>query len=130
MQEGVEATDEQHSRLMQIKDRVLASQSPPEGWKQAAFALAEIALQESLDAGVRPPADGYGYVLFVDENGYALTSYPVTILALWKGCSEEQYEAEMRQKYSGVPVRVLAAVGAYGKSWTIDVLKTESHLLN
>lgn len=130
MQEGVEATDEQQSRLMRIKDRVFASKYPPEEWRKTAFALAEIALEESLKDGIQPPAEGFGYVLFVDEDGYAFTSYPVATLAMWRGCTEEDYKAEMRGKFVGVPVRVILAVGAYGKSWTIELIKTEKSLLN
>jgi hypothetical protein len=132
MEKGTHPTDEQHSRLQKIADRVwTAKTAPPESWKEHAFSLTEYALTKTIEeTGIEPPKSGYGQVLFVDEDGYTLASFPVELLADWRGCSVEDYNEEMRTKFVGIPVRVLVAIGPYAKSWTIDVIKTEQNLLN
>jgi hypothetical protein len=130
MQTPVEATDEQQARLERIRRRCLDSEEPCEEWEQRIFTLAEIALQECLKNAQLVPQDGHGYVLYLDEIGHVLALVPVAVLASWRGCSKQEYEAEMTEKFSGVAVRVIAAVGAYGKSWTIEMIRVRKGLLN
>lgn len=126
----VDATDEQQTRLEGIRRRCLASEEPCEEWERRIYALAEIALQECLKNANLVPQEGFGYVLYLDEIGHVLALVPVALLAAWRGCNAQEYEAEMLAKFQGLAVRVIAAVGAYGKSWTIEMIRIRKGLLN